>query len=95
MFFSVVSVVSVVSVLLLASFFAAPKEKQILRHENARSALECGIRQLTDSYRLLIVQCKAAAPLRFAAALQGASRIFMHGGEPKDHEVCAQDDMSF
>jgi hypothetical protein len=29
---------------------------------------------------------------RQAAALQGASRIFMHSGEPKDHEVCAQDD---
>jgi len=25
-------------------------------------------------------------------ALQGASRIFMPGGEPKDHEVCARND---
>jgi hypothetical protein len=92
MFFSVVSVVSVVSVLLLATFFPARKEEQILRcHESARSALECG----SASYRLVFVECKAAVPLRFAAALQGASRIFMDGGEPKDHEVCAQDDMSF
>jgi hypothetical protein len=28
----------------------------------------------------------------FAAALQGASRIFMHRSEPKDHEVCARND---
>ena len=32
---------------------------------------------------------KAAAPLRFAAALQGASRIFMHSGERMDDEICA------
>jgi hypothetical protein len=28
---------------------------------------------------------------RQAAALQGASRISMHGGEPKDHGIYAQD----
>jgi hypothetical protein len=26
------------------------------------------------------------------AALQGASRIFVQGGEPQDHEVCAPND---
>jgi hypothetical protein len=30
----------------------------------------------------------------FAAALQGASRIVMHGGEPKGHEVFARNDPS-
>ena len=25
-------------------------------------------------------------------ALQGASRIFMQSGEPKDHEICARND---
>jgi hypothetical protein len=83
--------VSAVPVLLLVSFLAARKEMQTLRHESARSALECG----SASYRLPFVQCKAAAPLRFAAALQGASRIFMQGGERKDHGICAQDDISF
>jgi hypothetical protein len=47
--------------------------------EDARSALECG----SGSYRLVFVECKAAAPLRFAAALQGASRIMM--STPVDH----------
>ena len=31
---------------------------------------------------------------RQAAALQGASRIFMHGGELEDHEICAENDSS-
>jgi len=31
----------------------------------------------------------------FAAALQGASRIFVQGGEPKHHGICAHDDSSF
>jgi hypothetical protein len=48
----------------------------ILRcHKDARSALECG----SASYRLVFAEWKAAAPLRFAAALQGAfgTIIFM------------------
>jgi hypothetical protein len=28
----------------------------------------------------------------FAAAVQGASRIFVQRGEPKDHGICGQDD---
>jgi hypothetical protein len=28
----------------------------------------------------------------FAAAVQGASRIFMQCGEPKDHEICPRND---
>jgi hypothetical protein len=55
-------------------------------HENAcaEGTLECG----SASYRLWFgIQGGS-----FAAALQGASRIFMRSGEPKDHEVCAQDD---
>jgi hypothetical protein len=55
-------------------------------HENAcaEGTVECG----SASYRLwLRIQGGS-----FAAALQGASRIFMRSGEPKDHEIFAQDD---
>ena len=55
-------------------------------HENAcaEGTLECG----SASYRLRLgIQGGS-----FAAALQGASRIFMRNGEPKDHGVCAQGD---
>jgi hypothetical protein len=66
---------------------------EILRcHENgcAEGTLECG----SASYRLVLSEWKAASPLRFAAALQGASRILMQGGEPKDHGISAQNDGS-
>jgi hypothetical protein len=35
---------------------------------------------------------KAAALLRFAAALKGASRIFMRSSKPEDHEVRTQNE---
>jgi hypothetical protein len=52
----------------------------------AEGALECG--GLTPPSPL---GRRAGGTLRRrqAAALQGASRIFMHGGEPKDHGFCA------
>ena len=75
--------------LALSIFNAMRDPCEILRcHENdcAEGTLECG----SSSYRLFDpLESKAAAE---AAALQGASRIFMHRGEPKDHEVCAQND---
>ena len=55
-------------------------------HENASAegTLACG----SVSYRLwLSVQGGS-----LAAALQGASRIFMPSSEPKDHGLRAQDD---
>ena len=51
----------------------------------AEGALECG----SVSYRLWLGFQAGSS----AAAVQGASRIFMRGGEPKDHEVFARNDM--
>ena len=64
---------------------------EILRHENdcAEGTLECG--GLTPPSPLGRYAL-ATLRRRRAAALQGASRIFMHGGESKDHDVLAQDD---
>jgi hypothetical protein len=56
--------------------------------EDARSALECG----SASYRLVSADGKAAAPLRFAAALQGASRIFTHSRERRPMGTGARND---
>jgi tetratricopeptide (TPR) repeat protein len=64
---------------------------EILRcHENgcAEGTLECG--GLTPPSPLC-VYALGTPRRRQAAALQGASRIFMHGGEPEGHEVYAQD----
>ena len=60
---------------------------QMLRcHENgcAEGTLECG----SVSYGLLLGLHGGS----FAAALQGASRIFMQSGAPQAHEICAQHD---
>src|SRR5208337_843642 len=51
----------------------------------AAGALECG----SSSYRLADVPHEPKA-VAAATALQGASRIFMQRGEPKDHEICAR-----
>jgi hypothetical protein len=65
---------------------------EILRcHENGRAegTLECG--GLTPPSPLGLYAL-GTLRRRQAAALQGASRILTHGGEPQDHEVFAQND---
>ena len=60
---------------------------EVLRcHENdcAEGTLDCG----SARYRL----SDWFQGGRFPAAVQGASRIFRHRGEPKAHGICAQDD---
>ena len=49
---------------------------------------------ITDSSRLIFAERKAVAPLRFAAALQGASRSFTHSGIPSLTGTRAQNDSS-
>jgi hypothetical protein len=50
-------------------------------HEDARSALECGIRRLTDSYRLVHVERKAAASPPHSKALRASPRTVGAGAE--------------
>jgi hypothetical protein len=59
------------------------------RHENgcAEGTLKCG--SLTPP-SLLGLHAEDTLRRRQAAALQGASRIFTHGGEPKDHGILAR-----
>jgi hypothetical protein len=64
------------------------------RYENghAEGTLECGGLTPPSPFGLY---AGATLRRRQASALQGASRVFMRGFEPKDHGVCAENRVRF